>query len=184
MISIPVHRLLAVGTAAVLAFAAPAHAATGEVRPAGAGGVLCDGTVSTTYTPGITLAPRAVSFSTTAVFDDCDSSALDGPSGGSFTASGTGTLDCALGQVSGTLLLRWNTGRQSEAQFTSVVDAKPLGETVVEDTGRIISTGDSADQFVGDAFLQTQVVVTPDPVACLTTAGVTSVSGTAVIDIG
>jgi hypothetical protein len=133
--------------------------------------LTCPGQQATSYDPGVTFVPRTVHITTDGVLGPCVSSDPTVLSG-SYHDDVTGTVDCTFGSVHGIRTIAWNNGRTSTVSFTTALDAKPDGETVVVEQGSVTS-----GEFTGDATLTTITLAHTALLACATPTGVTSTAG-------
>lgn len=159
--------------AALLVPSAPAAYAAGV-------DAQCTGAVTSTYSPGITNTPQTVTFHVTGLLGPCASTGDPHLSSGTFTASGTGTFSCTSVTTGFQEEIHWNDGKESDIAGTMAIGVNPLGEDVYVANGKVVSDGDSHEEFIGDTYLSTGPVLTLNPLACAG-SGVTSQSGT--IDI-
>lgn len=141
----------------------------------------CLGTVTTTYSPGLTLAPKPlVTITTDADFSLCTDGAA--PSGGYFTNlpfTNYGCLDL-LQNAAGTLPLTWDaTSGDTYSTFPFTGSAQTVGLTkVVTVTGTI-----SAGRYAGDTAVLVITFLTADLLACETPSGLQGLDGTADLTI-
>ncbi|WP_328958024.1 hypothetical protein [Kitasatospora purpeofusca] len=133
------------------------------------------GAATVNYSPGVTLSPHQTDLTFTGSAAPCTSS---DPSvtAATFTGSGSGQLGCVSGAFDATGLVTWNTGATSSVTFSSVVDLRPSGIPVVVANGPVTS-----GKFRGDAVTLTIELIPANPLACLTTGGVTQTHGAATI---
>jgi hypothetical protein len=102
------HRwVLAALVAAVVVLPGSAGAAQG--------GCVLQGTAS--IPAGLTLTNKPISFSFTGKLTNCKG--VKGVTGGTVTASGSGTGSCGGNTTSGSATIRWNTGQTSSLGFTT-----------------------------------------------------------------
>nr|AIZ66884.1 hypothetical protein [Streptomyces sp. MA37] len=188
-------------TAALVPAVPPAQAhdhdhGTGHDR----GAVLleCAGTVAATYSPGLTLLPRAVSIASQAVVG-CPVSTNPAFTSATFGGNSSGTLSCLLGPAGGTLTFQWgkkkeeeDTGneksvlhgqdgmhdRTSTAAIRSVAAVRPNGNIVTVSTGKIT---DGA--FKGATVVTEVTLLASQQTACTTSQGLTSASGPTTVTI-
>jgi len=146
-----------------------AHAATSTT---------CTGSAGVTYNPGLTFTPRTVSFTETDTLSTCLSTDTTLTSGGSTnTLSLAGASCLGAGPGSGAYTINWNNGQSSTLALT-YTDVIAAGVETVIGTGTVTS-----GEFTGGTALVTIVVTAPDPLQCLTSAGVTSQTGTIAVQI-
>ena len=134
------------------------------------------GTQTTAYSPGLKLPatpPATVSLSTGGSLGPCVSLDLN-HTGASFSLTGSGQLSCLGGNSSGTGRLDWVNPGTSDSyfDFTGGISLRPDGVTVLVLTGEVTS-GD----YTGATVIETVVLASTDLTACLSPAGLTSVSG-------
>ncbi|MBB5867481.1 hypothetical protein F4553_000860 [Allocatelliglobosispora scoriae] len=131
-------------------------ATTLAVAPADAAGVdlICGGTNTATFTPGLTLTAQTVHIDAVGTLTSCVSSDAAITSG-TYTASGNGTLSCLTGGHAGQFTISWNTGAYSTIAFTNSVAVRPLGEVVVLATGTVTSGEFAGDTYTGTFTLST-----------------------------
>ncbi|MFI6504421.1 hypothetical protein [Nonomuraea typhae] len=125
-----------------------------------------------TYSPGLTLTPRPVSFTAHGTLATCVSPSHPQLRGASFTSTGMGTASCVAGSVSNTTVYRWNTGQSSTVKGSLAVNAKPNGTTVLVLIGTVTS-----GLFQGATVTQTKVLANTELAACATAEGLKTVSG-------
>jgi hypothetical protein len=141
--------------------------------------VVCAGTQSTHYTPGLTFTPREVTTVSTGVLSRCVSLAYPTLVSGTFDPySGTSVQSCLLSNPKFTKTVRWNTGHFSTYSVTSIVNAKPDGTSVIISTGEV-----TAGLFKGARVEQVIVLANTALVACATEPGTTAVEGPVTLTI-
>jgi len=148
-------------------------------EPAGAAGLLdlmCTGTESATYSPGLTLSTQSVTVTASHTYTSCSGSdpSVTSGSDGRMLRNNISCLTLADGGA-GTLSLAWNNGRTSMFNFNRLV-THPVGETVVAYVGSITS-----GEFAGDNAVLTVTSATLDAAACIAPPGVPGSSGLAVL---
>lgn len=135
--------------------ATPAHAAGTDA--------VCRGTQTTTYKPGLTLAPTPQAVTTTSTYANCELLSEPGLTTGTSGGTAVQTLSCLdpLKAGSGSVTITWNTGETSTFTFTRTV-TRAAGETVVTGTGTI-----TAGKFAGRAAEEVIVGPTLDTLKCI-----------------
>ncbi|MEU7136626.1 hypothetical protein [Streptomyces sp. NPDC046261] len=197
------HRTRRAAMAAALGIAAlvpvvPTAQADGHGHRQDKGAVLleCAGTVTATYSPGLTLLPRPVSITSHAAVG-CPVSTDPAFTSATFGGSSSGTLSCLLGPAGGTLTFHWggkkegthgkkdthgkeerSGDRTSTAVIRSVVAARPNGNIVTVSTGKIT---DGA--FKGATVVTEVTLLASQQTACTTAQGLTSASGPTTVTI-
>ncbi|MFE2375978.1 hypothetical protein [Streptomyces sp. NPDC059398] len=155
----------------VLGGSVSAHAAVADVE--------CTPTTSTlsvSYNPGLHLETQSHTITTQGNYQCLSSSDSTLSSGGFGPNSATGVSASCLQLLpsgTGSFTITWNNGR------TSTITAS-VTNTVVANT--YVSTGIgtvTAGEFAGDAVLAVNIFIQPNLLACLSTAGVTNMTGTA-----
>ncbi|MFD5560813.1 hypothetical protein [Kitasatospora griseola] len=161
----------ALAAAALFAPAAPAHADVIQV--------VCGGSQTTTYTPGLTNTPQTVQRSGTNIHTPCVSTLPPFSFSGSTSFTSTTTLSClSLTEANtGTDVIAWTTGRTSTFAYNRTVTIVQ-GQTVVTLTGSI-----TAGDFAGATAVETITSVNLDLTACVTPQGVTSTYGVSELTI-
>ncbi|GGX87245.1 hypothetical protein [Streptomyces hiroshimensis] len=192
----------ALGVAALVPTAPPAQAnAHGGGAGHDKGAVLleCAGTVAATYSPGLTLLPRAVSITSQALVG-CPLSTDPAFTSAAFGGSSSGTLSCLLGPAAGTLTFHWGEGREgagsknsalhgkggndrgtdrtSTATIRSVAAVRPNGNVVTVSTGKI-----TEGAFKGATVVTEVTLLASQQTACTTSQGLTSASGPTTVTI-
>jgi hypothetical protein len=138
------------------------------------GSTTCVGSSSITYSPGLTFTPRTVQYTESETFSSCvstDPTLVSGTSATSQTFPGASCLAPPGVVTDPAYTINWNDGRHSviELTFTDVVVG---GTEQVTGTGPVIS-GD----FQGGNATIVWVYPTLNPLQCLTSQGVTDLSG-------
>lgn len=147
--------------------------------------IVCTGTVTTEFDPGITTTPQQVHFEVDGQLTHCTS--LLNPNlnlTGSFKSEGTGTFSCAASVTPFSQTINWSDKTSSTMSGTSV-GPNLLG------TGAYLATGTvTSGRFDGGTYSSAGVITpvgTPvDPGPCLQ-EGLTSRSGTievTIVDLG
>jgi hypothetical protein len=177
-------RLLAVLSTPALtlavAFAPAAHAASAahsHPRPLTLVAVVCTGTDTTNYKPGLLTTSQTVDTYGTDTGSGC--LGVDQVTGlDSFTASFTGqyTASCIapIQSGSGTEVLTWNDGTTSTWSWSSTVATNEAGQLVGTYDGPI-TTG----RYAGANLNNTDVEPDTDVTACLAAPGLTQTTGIA-----
>lgn len=175
MAGLLVHRLsvpaAALAVAAVLLPATPASAAPFQV--------VCGGSQTTTYSPGLTNTPQTVQRSGTNIHTPCVSTLPPLTFSGSTSFTSTASLSCLslTAANTGTDLITWSTGRTSTFAYNRTVTVVQ-GQTVVTLTGSI-----TAGDFTGATAVETITSVNLDLAACSTPQGITSTYGVSELTI-
>ena len=92
----------------------------------------CELTGTANISPGLTTATHPIGFSFTGKLAQCKG--VTGVTGGTVSASGTGTGACTGNATAGTGTISWNTGQQSSFSFSTAGNG-----VVVRVTGKIAS---------------------------------------------
>jgi hypothetical protein len=170
-------RLCTLLSAAALAmsgvvFPSPAaHALTADV--------LCAGTETVTYQPGLLLTPQTVNVTVNGILAPCTSSDRHITSG-TYLQHFTTTLSCStlLGGLAATRVFNWSDGESSTFSYNRAINDVG-GQTTVTFTGTIVS-----GKFEGDTAIEQVVFVTLNTLQCLAPPGVTALGpGVAVLTI-
>jgi hypothetical protein len=127
----------------------------------GPSNVSCTGTVTVTYTPGVTRTAQHVAFTGTGTLTNCyspdgDDTGLD--SGGTFTVHGSGTLTCqGLSSETSTLAISWNNGRSTTV---NLIDAAEVDSNLAIQANSIDSNSeDGSGTTLGSNILSLNGVV-------------------------
>jgi len=160
-----------VAAANVFALAGVAHAVSSTT---------CVGSSSITYSPGLTFMPRTVQYTESETFRSCvstDPTLVSGSSATSETFPGASCLVPPGVIVDPAYTISWNNGQQSviELTFTDVVVG---GTEQVTGTGPVIS-----GEFQGGNATIVWLYPVLNPLQCLTSQGVTDLSGPFVAQI-
>ncbi len=170
-------RTMLLVTAPLLACAAVALPA-GPAAQAAVAAVTCTGTSPITYTPGLTVTARTITYTETDDFSSCTSSDPALTSGTSVSTA-TGSFSClsplTVDEDPG-YTITWNNGQTSTFDLT-FTDTIAAGIENVTGIGTVTS-----GEFPGATGTFVWVYTVPNPLLCLTT-GVTSQSGTLVATI-
>lgn len=147
-----------------------------------ASSTTCTGSSTLGYSPGLTFTPKTVTFSETDTFSSCtstDTSLTSGGFSGTFTVVGVSCNNAdASGPTGDFYRISWNNGQSSTIAGT-VVTVAIIGGTQVFTAVGTVSSG----EFTGDDVTITWVYPLLNPLQCLTSQGVTSQSGTVVVEI-
>jgi hypothetical protein len=158
-------------SAALLSAAAPAAGAS-VARANLPVLVVCSGSQTQTYNPGLTLTQRTTTTDANTAFTLC----LGGPLGTTATAhrNFTGNLSCLVGTLIApfTFPITWSNGQTSTISATSIAVSRITGQTVVELLGTI-----TAGRYKNALYSETLTMFTTQPTACLAEPGLTQVSG-------
>jgi len=130
----------------------------------------CAGTVTTAYSPGFTLTPQTVSYSSTAAVNCTGDPNV---TSGGYTSAGQITINCGLSMPSfnSQTTITWNTTETSTMAISSLVGINAVGVLTITITGEVI-----AGKFLGDDYTSV-LVAAPTSGNCLF-GGVTQVQGT------
>lgn len=168
-----VARCLAVAVLAVAGVsvsASSAHAASSTT---------CTGSAALGYSPGLTFSSQSVSWTLTDTHSSCTSTDTS-LTAGSSSLSVTGVASCNTAGVYPnvpTYTISWNNGQSSTMSLT-LTDAVVGGMEVVTGVGTVTS-----GEFTGAVATVVWVYTVISPLQCLTSQGVTSQSGTVVVQI-
>lgn len=140
--------------------------------------VICTGTDSQTYSPGLLITPRTVTINLQEKYGPCKSSdptLISGSDAVTVTLMASCLVHTPSGLVDG--LVSWNNGKTSEVvgNFTAVLS---LSQEIVVFSGTVI-----AGEFKGDKVVATSTSDALNVLACLAPPGVTSSSGAEVLAI-
>jgi len=164
-------------TAAVLAMSAvvfpspAAHAVSADV--------VCVGTETVTYEPGLSLTPQTVNVTVHGILAPCTSSDPEITSG-TYVQHFTATLSCVtlVSGLAATRVFNWSNGRSSSFSYNRAIN-DVAGQTTVTFAATIVS-----GKFAGDTAIQQVVFVTPNVLQCLTPPGLTALGpGPAILTI-
>jgi hypothetical protein len=134
--------------------------------------VNCSGTVNQTWTPGLKILPRSVTYSNTTEFTSCTSSDPDITAGG-ISFSGTFTNSCLanLG-ATGEFTVEWSDGTNS------TLNLQGAGVNVVGNVQVFTAVGTvTSGKFTGDQAVMVSAYLVTQLAACLTPEGLTQLSG-------
>ena len=171
------RRYVAALTAAVPLLTVLGIASAPAAQAAQGNFVICSGTSTVTYNPGITLTPRPVHASGVDLYAPCTSSDPTLMSGAN-SFDGTLTLSCLepLASGPGTTVVNWNNGRHSTLFVNGAVTT--IGGQIID-----VFTGTVIEGEFEDATVTAQITeAQPNVIQCATT-GVTSASGSATLQI-
>jgi hypothetical protein len=134
------------------------------------GSVVCSGTLSNTYTPGILVTPRTVSLQRNLILAPCvslsDTTLTSGISSGTSNTS-VSCLTVAVPQ-SGVNTITWNNGQTSVFTFNQIVN-NIGGQATLTATGTI-----TAGQFAGHTAVRQATGPSINVLDCLQEPGITS----------
>jgi hypothetical protein len=130
----------------------------------------CTGTMSVTFTPGLTLTPTEQTVTTNEIYAPCTSASNPAVTSGQSGVTRHIVMGCLdLAQPgSGAETFTWNTGQTSEFNYNRTI-SRIGGNTVVTLTGAI-----TQGLFAGDAAVSVIVGPTVDTLKCLIPPGITS----------
>ena len=151
-------------TTALAIIALPAPAATAQSVD-----VVCTGTETVAYQPGLLLTPQTVHVVVTGTLTPCHSSDA-GITAGGYQDNFAATLSCAtlLAPRPGTRVVHWSNGRSSTFTYDSRINDAG-GQTTVTFSG-VITGG----EFTGDRVVEQVAFVTPAAAQCLASPGLTT----------
>ncbi|MCY0997149.1 hypothetical protein OWM54_08325 [Myxococcus sp. MISCRS1] len=132
--------------------------------------LTCVGAEVTEFEPGLTNDARPTHISALGTHG-CAGLPLNLPSA-IVTTEADGILSCGLGQAVSTIHIQWSDDTVSVVSGTTLVNAKPAGETVVVLTGTVVS-----GRFQGATVIRTLTLLNTDVLGCFTAQGVTDVAG-------
>ncbi len=176
------HRLRRAPLVAIAA-AASVLAAAIAVAPAAHAGIsstTCTGSSAITYQPGLTNTPRTVSYTETDTFAHCvstDPALTSGLFAVTVSLPGASCLAIPSLTTNTPYDIAWNNGQASNINL-SYTDAVAEGIEQVTGVGAVIS-----GEFTGAAVTIVWLYTVPDPLLCLTPAGVTGQTGLMTADI-
>ncbi|WP_406109957.1 hypothetical protein [Kitasatospora purpeofusca] len=150
--------------------ATPAHAAAGTT--------VCTGASSITYSPGLTTTPRLSTYAETDSYT-CTSTDATLTSGSIPSGSYTTTLSCLNPLTTGAFdyTVDWNNGQSTTFAVTST-ETIALGIMTFTAVGTAVS-----GEFTGATATIVWAYTVPNPLACLTSTGITGQSGTIIATI-
>ena len=126
-----------------------------------------------TFKPGLGLAPKPTAATVTGTLTSCVSGAV---AQGNVAGAGSGSLGCATGSVSGTLVFSWVTRSGGVAQSIVAVSST---QTALS-TGLALAGKVTSGLFAGDDYTLTFVVNPLQLLQCFSAQGMTGVSVSAV----
>ncbi|HEX3482821.1 MAG TPA: hypothetical protein VHT91_47760 [Kofleriaceae bacterium] len=168
-----VARCLAIVVLAVVGAsvsASSAHAASSTT---------CTGSSAISYSPGLTNTPRTVTYSETETYSSCtstDTSLTAGSTAGNFTFSGA---SCNGGGIipPSSYTISWNNSQSSTMTLTYT-------DVIIGGTEQVTGVGTvTSGEFTGGAVTIVWLYPVLNPLLCLTSQGVTSQSGTVLLEI-
>ncbi|WP_394840859.1 hypothetical protein LZC95_27760 [Pendulispora brunnea] len=148
----------------ILMFAPRASAALGTIN-------CLVGTNVVQFDPGLTFTVQDTTITGEGQYTGCIGTDPAITSGRS-RVTGAGKLNCLTSDGSTVEEIRWNTGEKSTISYTFGVIAQPAGEAVVVVTGTV-----TAGKFKGSTVASPGALLTLDPLACATPAGVREIGG-------
>ncbi|MFE9696414.1 hypothetical protein [Streptomyces sp. NPDC006270] len=173
-----IRALLGVGalTAAAVLLPVQSAGAAEQVVPYQ---VVCGGSQTTTYNPGLTNTPQTLTRSGQNIHAPCLATVSPFTFTGSTAFTSTSTLSClSLTEANtGVDLISWSTGATSTFSYNRTVSIVQ-GQTVVTLTGEITS-----GWFQGATAVETITSVALDLGACATAEGITSTYGVSELTI-
>lgn len=162
-------RRLAIGLGIATLLGTCAVTGTGGASAAQPSACVLKGTAH--ISPGLAVAARPFSYTFNGTFSNCHGSDAT-VTGGTVTASGSGSGGCTQSSTTGHAFITWSNGRTSALNFTTKGAAAAL---VVQGT---IASGEFAGK-AAKALLAFQAT----PTQCNTTAGVTAPTFTGVAEV-
>lgn len=145
--------------------------------PAAPGDLVCPAWQAVQYSPGLTLTPQQVDFTSDLTLGPCVSLSHPTITSGTGHFEGSGMLSCLTGSPgSYDIVYEWNNDSKSTVRYTFTIDAKPAGETVLTAVGTVIS-----GPFAGDVASHTTLAITTDATGCLQPGGISSLAGPIVV---
>jgi hypothetical protein len=174
------RRLLTIASTAAagvlcagLATALPAAADTSAV--------VCTGTESITYSPGLTFTPASVEYTGADTYTSCISTPPADITSASFSFGGTATFSCTsftLPSYTATQVVNWSDGQTSTWTYSTEVTTSPDGDDIFVADGTIV-----AGEFEGAQASLTVDDLPLNLLACLTPEGATEAGGPAVFEV-
>ena len=156
----------------VVVFPTPAaHAVSADV--------VCVGTETVTYEPGLLLTPQTVNVTVHGILAPCISSDPKITSG-TYDQHFTATLSCVtlVNGLAATRVFNWNNGRSSSFSYNRAIN-DVAGQTTVTFAGTI-----GSGKFAGDTAIEQVAFVTLNTLQCLTSPGLTTLGpGPAILAI-
>jgi hypothetical protein len=148
-------RRLTFSLIAGVAVTAAVAISSGGAAAATHGACLLSGTAS--FSPGLKATASSQTYTFSGSFSNCQG--VSGITGGSVSASGSGSLGCGNGSSSGTAVVNWNDGSSSTIAFTTTSAA-----AATEVAGTV-----SSGTFAGLAAKAVIAFSTASPQLCATT---------------
>jgi hypothetical protein len=138
----------------------------------------CQGTVNSTFSPGLRLTNQSINGSDSSAFS-CTSATDPTVTGGSTAQSYAATQSCLNPAASYpfSATIHWNNGATSTVSGISVLTAL-AGQSVYTVTGTV-----TAGQFNGDSVVYVTIEPALNLLECAFAPGVTSRSGTATLEV-
>ncbi|GAA2037621.1 hypothetical protein GCM10009839_43650 [Catenulispora yoronensis] len=146
-----------------------------------ASSTTCTGTSQLTYSPGLKLTPRNVTFTENDTIGTCTSTDTTLTSADTLTYSypiaGATCDDISAATNTGELVMHWNNGQTST--LNGLVGEETITDGILQDTatGTVI-----AGEFNGAAAVINWTYIV-NPLACLSTGGLTTLNGTVLVQI-
>lgn len=168
-----VHVLASFAALAVVSVSSSAHASSSTT---------CTGSAAVSYSPGLTFTKQTVDISETDTYT-CTSTDTSLTSGGwsatiSFPGASCASADVSFGPIAGGVTINWNNGQSSTLLPTVVTDDIVGGNEVFTGVGTV-----SSGEFAGADATATWIYPVLNPLLCLTSPGLTSQSGTVIVEI-
>jgi len=141
--------------------------------------VTCTGSSGITYAPGLTFTPRTSTYAESDSYTSClssDPTLTSGSASASYTSSFSCLNPLSVAEDSH-YTVHWNNGHSSVFDLT-YTDTIVAGVENVTGIGTVVS-GD----FTGASATFVWLYAAPNPLACLTTTGMTSQTGTVLVTI-
>ncbi|MER7195397.1 hypothetical protein [Streptomyces flaveolus] len=150
---------------------------TASAVPTAPGDLVCPAWQTVQYSPGLTLTPQQVAFTSNLTLGPCVSLRHPTITSGTGHFEGSGMLSCLTGSPgSYDIVYQWNNGSKSTVRYTFTIDAKPAGETVLTAVGSVIN-----GPFTGAIASHTTLAITADATGCLQPGGISSLAGPIVV---
>ena len=141
--------------------------------------IVCLGSQTSRYSPGLTFTSREVTTTATGVMSGCVSPTHPQLHSGTVVPyTGTSEQSCLLSNARFTKTVLWNTGHFSTYSARAVVNLKPDGTSVIVATGEVIS-----GLFMGARIEQVSALPNTALTACLSDPGATEVLGPVIFTI-
>jgi hypothetical protein len=148
-----------------------AHAATAALT--------CTGSSPITYSPGLRFTPRTITYIETDTYTGCLDTSDPTLTAGSSVNSATGNFSClaTLATDAGNYTVSWNNGQSTTFYLT-------FTDTIIDGIETVTGTGTATSgELTGATAAFVWVYTVPNLLACLTTTGATSQSGTIVATV-